>query len=112
MTQSSIAFRAVLAVALMIGFCVLAISVAAFLFLVPWLQAYLLRHVFVQISLASVASSSCPSSLGRFAPLARMHSLLQARRISEAADQASTRGQAWLSNVVDRSEKGREANAG
>jgi Zn-dependent protease with chaperone function len=56
MTQSSIAFRAVLAVALMIGFYVLAISVAAFLFLVPWLQSYLLRHVFLQLSLASVVS--------------------------------------------------------
>jgi Zn-dependent protease with chaperone function len=56
MAQSSMAVRAALAVALMIGFYVLAIIVAAFLFLVPWLQAYLLGRVFVQLSLASVVS--------------------------------------------------------
>jgi heat shock protein HtpX len=56
MAQSSIVFRAALAVALMIGFYVLAIIVAAFLFMVPWLQTYLLGRVFVQLSLASVIS--------------------------------------------------------
>jgi Zn-dependent protease with chaperone function len=57
MAQSSIAFRAALAVALMVGFYVLAIMIAAFLFLVPWLQAHLLGRVFLQLSLASVVSA-------------------------------------------------------
>jgi hypothetical protein len=55
-SRLSIAVRAALAAAVMIGFYVLAIVVVAYLFLMPGLQAYFLGRVLVQLALASIIS--------------------------------------------------------